>query len=452
MGTLPDPDWILVDFEGEGSGTSPLSWGQLYTWDTVTRTGEALCVGGPFELPEGITVEAIAWIVRTAMSRHEVLRTLLHRRADGTMEQEVHSRGRVAIEVIDAGDLDPYEIVGEIYEFYANLNFDYAVEWPVRFGVVHRDGALTHLVVAYAHMAVDGAGLNALQRDMATRDQAPPPPARGLTPRAQALRQQSSAARNQNENALRAWEAMLHRMPARLFQPLPQAQPVRYWEATFESPAMYRAAALLAERNGLSTSPVMVATFAVALAELAHLGTVPFQVMVSNRFRPGFADAVAPTSQSGLCVVDVDGLTFDEIVQQADSVAVRTHLCAYYDPLALDALIDRISRERGDELDLSCFFNDRRFETPRDVQEVPSPAEVLAVVGESRLTWGVQMDRFNEKLFVHVNDVAGATQLFACADTFYISPAQFETLLRRMESILVDAACTPRRDHTLAAS
>lgn len=452
MGSLPDPDWIIVTFEGDSSGVSPLSWGQRHSWNIVSRTGEALCVGGPFKLAPGTTVDEITSVVRFAISRHEVLRTLLHRGPNGTMYQEVHRSGQVAIEVIDAGDLDPDLIVGTVYEFYCNMNFDYSLEWPVKFGVVHRNGELSHLVVAYGHMAVDGAGLHALVRDLATRDQVPAPPVRGLTPREQAQRQQQPAAQRQNENALRAWKAMLQRVPASMFRPSPDPRQPRYWEVRFTSPAMYRAIALVAQRDRVSTSPVMVATFAVAVAELAGVDTAGFQVMVSNRFRPGFADSVSPTSQPSLCLIDVAGLSFDEIVRQADSLAVRMHLCAYYDPLALDDLIAEVSRERGEELDLSCFFNDRRFEAPRQADEVFSVDDVLAVTSESQLTWGVQMDRFNEKLFVHVNDVQGSIELFACADTHYVSPAQLETLLRRMEAILVEQACAPGRDHVMAGS
>ena len=183
----------------------------------------------------------------------------------------------------------------------------------------------------------------------------------------------------------------------------------------------------------------------MALGEVTGSATAAFQVMVSNRFRPGFGDSVSPTSQGSLCVLEVGGATFDEVVRQAESIAMRTHLCAYYDPAQLDELIEAVGQERGQEIDLSCYFNDRRFETPRQAEPAgaASAAEIVAALPASRLHWGVQMERWNEKLFVHVNDVPGVLQLFACADTDFVSPGQLEACLRGMESAVVTAACAP---------
>ena len=69
-------------------------------------------------------------------------------------------------------------------------------------------------------------------------------------------------------------------------------------------------------------------------------------------------------------------------------------------------------------------------------------------VEQSRFTWGVQMERFNEKLFIHADDVPGVMQLFASADTHWVAPDQLEACLRGMEAALVEAA----HDSALAAA
>ena len=52
------------------------------------------------------------------------------------------------------------------------------------------------------------------------------------------------------------------------------------------------------------------------------------------------------------------------------------------------------------------------------------------------------MDRFNDKIFVHVDDVPDVIRLFVCVDTHHISPGDTEALLRSMEAVLVDTAYT----------
>ena len=231
--------------------------------------------------------------------------------------------------MVDAAGADPAVVAAGLYERYAATDFDYAVEWPVRMGVVHRDGVLTHIAVAYTHMAVDGTGLHALMRDVIENMRPDAPAVTAFQPLDQVERQRSPAGQCHAEAALRTWEKSLREIPATRFSTSPDPRRPRFWEVGFDSPAMYLAIGPIAARNGVSTSPVLVAAFAVALAGITDSPTAAFQVMVSNRFRPGFADSVSPTSQGSLCVLDVAGASFDDVVQQAESIAMRTHLCAY---------------------------------------------------------------------------------------------------------------------------
>ena len=70
----------------------------------------------------------------------------------------------------------------------------------------------------------------------------------------------------------------------------------RFWRATLDSPAGYRAAGILAARLGLSTSPVLLAALAVALASVSVSRRVAAHIVCSNRFRPGL-----PTRSVRLC-------------------------------------------------------------------------------------------------------------------------------------------------------
>ena len=85
--------------------------------------------------------------------------------------------------------------------------------------------------------------------------------------------------------------------------------------------------------------------------------------MVNNRFRPGLDRVVCMLAQYGLCQLDVAGVSFAEVLDRARRGAMTTYKHAYYHPVELDDLVRRVVRERGADLELPCYFNDRRSDT-----------------------------------------------------------------------------------------
>jgi non-ribosomal peptide synthetase component F len=68
----------------------------------------------------------------------------------------------------------------------------------------------------------------------------------------------------------------------------------------YRSPATHLAAHVLAARAQVEPTPILLAAFAVTLAAVTGQHPVVVQVLVSNRFRPGFADTVSPIAQNDL--------------------------------------------------------------------------------------------------------------------------------------------------------
>jgi hypothetical protein len=267
-------------------------------------------------------------------------------------------------------------------------------------------------------------------------------PVTAVQPLDLARRQHSPEGRRQSESVLRSWEPQLRRIPAQRFAPSNDPRQPRFWEVTFLSVAMHRAVSAIAYRHRISSSPVLLAALAVTLVRLTGNDPFAVQLMVSNRFRPGVAETVSPMSQGSLCVIDVTDSPFDDVVRRANDAAMKAYLGAYYDPVHLDEMVQRISEERGEELDLSCFFNDRRFSTTRPdaVDEEPELTDLRDLTAQTSIEVGVQMDRWNEKFFLHVDDVPDVTKLFLCVDTNYFAPADISRLLLGMESVVVEAA------------
>jgi hypothetical protein len=182
-------------------------------------------------------------------------------------------------------------------------------------------------------------------------------------------------------------------------------------------------------------------------------------VVVSNRFRPGFATSVSPVNQACLCVIDVGGVTFDEAVARAWHGAMGAYKHAYYDPRQLDDLVDRIGTERGDGIDTACFFNDRRVrhrEEPADPARPFAPAsgqpggggngesEAGPDPGDPALSWGPAREGgYHDRLFLYVNDVPGTLSYELRADPRYLPPGGVEAVLRGMADVLGAAAADP---------
>ncbi len=436
------PEQILVAFEGEGSGTGELTWGQQDIWRSMQYERASHGIGGVRPLPAGTTVDDVAGQLRFIVERNQSLRTRLAFAGDGRPLQVLASSGQVPLEIVETGDADPAEVADGLYQPYHEQVFDYARDWPIRWAVVQQHGVPTHLAGVVCHIAADGQAIAVLLADLASRDPASglaSGPVTGVQPLELARQQRSPSGQHQSDAALRYWERHLRTIPARRFRSSADARQPRYWQAIYTSPTTDIAARMIAARTGAGTSAVLLAAFAMTLARLTGINPVVVQIVVNNRFRPGLADAVSPISQGGLCVIDVTGNTFDEVVARARQAVLRASKNAYYDPVRWQELIAAVSSERGEQIDLSCCVNDRRALAGQVDAGRPPTASDLRAALLSRLTWGYQRDRPSQRLFLHLNGVPEANYEL-CADTHFVSPTDMEECLRQMESVTVSAA------------
>lgn len=443
------PESILVPFAGEGCGVGDLSWGQQEIWAPIELGGKSMTVGGTTPLPPGVSLDAIAASLRFVVSRHQALRTRFQLDADGRpCQQELFASGEVVLEVVDTEDgQDPAEVAAGILDRYENTNFDYANEWPVRTAVVRHDGALTHMVGVYNHLVMDTYSMDALMADMATMDpvtgtsDAPVP---GAQPLEQARKQATPSARKQSDKTLAHWERQIRTIPLRRFDDSTDPRTPRFWAGRYESPAVLHAVQIIAARLSVDTSPVLLAAYAVALARVTGRTPSAIQVVVSNRFRPGFADTVSAVNQTGLCVIDVAGVGFDEVVGRTWQSLISAYKNAYYHSAGRNAMIARLREERGDDLDLSCLYNDRRrMDTWIVPERQPNEEELRAMLPASELHWLHQRHEPTERCFLHINDSADRASYQFDIDTDYVSPANMEALARQLEAVVVEAAYNP---------
>jgi condensation domain-containing protein len=428
-------DRILVPFQGDGGGVGELSWGQLELWGAMCSKHTWMPMGTVRSLPAGTTLDDLVGGLRFLMRHYPTLRTRLRLDPDGT-KQVVAESGEVALEVVDAGAADPAEVAEQVRLRYWHAEHDFAGDWPVRMAVIRHRGVLTHRVWVNCHLVTDAIGATIMVSELARRDASGS--AAAMTPLAQARWQRSPAGQRQNELSLRHWEGLLRTIAARRLPVPAQRIAPRYWNGTFTSRALPLAAEAIAARAGVETSAVFLALFAMALNRVTGVHPVVTRVTVSNRFRPGLATTVSPIVHNGLCVLDVTGGSIDDAVRQARQRAMVAYKRAYYDPRRLDELVDRVRHERGDEVDVGCFFNDRRQVT---AGPVPTAAQVRSARPASTFRWDDKQDdeRF-DPLFVSVEDAPDGVAMLVCIDTHHITPADAEACLRGMEDVAVAGA------------
>ncbi len=428
---------VAVAFEGEGSGVGELTWSQQSIWADMERAGISLAMTAVRQLAPGTAMEDLMAEYSFYLSRYQAMRTLLRFEPDGRVRQVVHGSGTAEIKIYDAGDRDPAEVAAEVELQYGFSRFDYEHEWPMRTALVRRDGVLTHAVVAISHHAADATAAMSMFEDLRDRDPRTglPPRPPGIQPLAQARLQQTPSALRQNAAALRYWEDQLRVIPPAMFPPRPGIPPPqeRYWYAEFSSPAMYPALRATAARLGVSTGPVLYAAFATALAHVTGVNPVATMITVNNRFRPGLANAAGHMVQHGLCTLDVLTDGFDELVGKARRRLLIAQKNGYYVPADVEALVERIGRERGVSFDLLCLYNDRRKEDPAEPASLPTSQD-------STLTWR-NVDHLHHRVIFHANDSAEAViALQVQADTAYLGRAEVGALLQQVERLVTGSA------------
>jgi hypothetical protein len=432
---------LLVPFHGTGSGEAPLSWGQRELWGGMRKQRTWMPLRFVAPLPEGTTVDGVVANLRFMMSRYPTLRTRLRFPPHEDLPlQLVAESGEVPLEIIDT-DADPAQVADRVAQRYWDTEYDFVSEWPIRMAVIRHGGVPTHQVLVNCHLVTDAFGAAVVARELADRSATGSLAA--MSTLEQAAWQGSPGGQAQCQAAIRHWERILRSIPPSRFRAPAEPTWPRYWHATFHSPAAYLAARIVAARTGLDVATALLASFVIAQVRVTGVNPAVTRVVVSNRFRPRLADTVSPISQSGLLAVDVAGITIDEALRRTQRRAMAAYKHAYYDPPQMDALLERVNQARGGEVDIGCFFNDRRRR--RDgAGSLPTREQVLAARAATSFGWEEKQDeKPYESLFVHIDDVPDTVSASVFVDTHRVSAADAEACLRELEAVAVAAALDP---------
>lgn len=444
---------VVIRFVGTGSGEAPLTWSQVDHWRANQAAGQVSTFGGSFAVPSSRTLPAIIDMLRFMFSRHQALRTTLRFDPDGTPRQHCVEAGEFLLPVTEAGEADPAELAEKAEQDFHTRPFDLEQEWPIRAAVVTVGGRVSHLVVVYLHLAIDGGGIEALLADLAARDPVtgePAGPVTAIQPLELARRQAEPAAQRQSVAAMRYQERVLRSVDPKLLGEPRRDGPPCYRPVRYRTPATLLAAKRIVAEQSVPASSVFAALYAVALGRLLGRGDIWTMMLVSNRFRPGLASTVGLIVQSSPFQLDVAGVSLATAVARARASMLHTYKNAYYDGRHRDEVLDRVQRERGVQIDTGCYFNDRRAERPPDGLPPAGDDRLRSALAES--TWVPEPGRPPRNVLqVNVLDAPateragppGAIDLHVTWDPRYFELAEIQQLATEFESAAVQAAIDP---------
>jgi len=436
---------IPVAFQGEGSGTGVLSWGQREIWLAMVNQRDHLGIGGRKPLPPGTRVEEIADELRYLMTRYPPMRTKLRFPADDPERptQELFASGVIDLEVFDVADGEDPDAVAAVLEHrYKFEPFDLAGAWPVRMGVTRQGGCATHMIIMMPHIVSDAGGGSVMLREVETRETGPVP---GMQQLEQVRWQSSPEGRKHLARTMRYYGELLRRIPTRQVPGPFEPRTPRYWAGDLDSTALPIALKAVAERTQADSSAVLMVLFAASLSRITGIHPVVLRPVVHNRFRPQLAGVMCMVAQAGCSTLEVAGIGVDEAVVRAQQATMLAYKHAYFDPYELNELVAEVAKERDPELDISTFFNDRRMGKGRNDEAIPAASRDLLAQTRAASTfeWTDRQDNPFDRVFLHVDDSPGDIKLRICFDTAYLQPEEAERLVRNMEALAVEAALTP---------
>ncbi|MEU6786541.1 condensation domain-containing protein [Nonomuraea angiospora] len=427
---------LSVDFGADRSGTAELAWGQRDIWTAIHEVGPDS--SHYFNVPRLLAVPraggprhpgAVAAALAEVVGRHDALRSLV-RLGEAGPYQEVVAAGTLPIELVEAARGDADDAGAELVARLAGRSFG-AGEQPLRAGFVVCDGVATHVALAISHVVADWRAADVVVRDLRMLllrgAIARPPSSQVLN-----LVREEKAAPARSDRAIAHWETLLRTVPSAVFPTVVgNGSTPRFARVVLSSPRLDRAARALARRTRVSTATVLLVAVAMLLRELTGHEVCAITPIVHNRFDNRTRDLVTSLNQLGLFTLGTGGTLAETLVSTYPAL-LASYRRARFDSLALHAMVDRMSADRGVPMFPSCCFNDLR---PGE-----DPGGAGRADGESTLEWMPGVDRRSCAFCVDLMRWKGTLGVGLSADTTRLPEGEMAALLHRLECFVTGAA------------
>jgi hypothetical protein len=457
---------IFVNFEGERAAEGPLTFGQrgilhFLSWEPDALFGVVI---QPLDVPAGTRVADLVESLSALLARHEGLRTTHAGDARGT--QRVAANGTLRVQnyaqrANGASRIDRTELSALLVH---RLRSEYrAIEAPpLRVAVVTRGDVVDMLVVACSHFVVDLYGMHVVKRELAEMLATPALRQRATRPHQpldQAEAESTPLAECRHEASLLYLKLHLARMPQCLY-PAPRSNSApESLAVAMHSGAAVAASLRIAARTKMSRSTIVLAAVCKVLSERVGIKRLMFPLLTANRFDKALRDYVGTLTQDSLATLDVDEVSFDQLVRRAWMSVVLAGKNGAHDVFRLEKSWNAIASDRGINLDWGPLFNNMMVEAAESHPTATAPLGTLTSGGkqQTELRWRSMpptppLVRFD---LIPV-DWPGVERGWALSlwsgNTQYLPAADMEALLLAVERLLVAAASNDLSHEAMRAS
>ncbi|MFC1408869.1 condensation domain-containing protein [Streptacidiphilus sp. N1-12] len=425
-----------------------MTWGQRAIWKSIRWLDEGahyFNIRRTVPLPDELTTDQVVAGLEALLSRHEALRTRFHESDEGWV-QTVAASGTLPVELVAAPAGTAQEVAEELGRTLVGRTFRHAEEWPFRCALVLEQDRPAFAVLVFSHLGVDFWGVRELLQDLdlLLRGQAAEPP--DWQPLDQARFETEGPGAARGAASVEYWRRTLLTVPPTVFPPVgDEGRPGRFVRLGMDSPATAVAATALAERCQVSTGTVLLAATAAVLGAYTGHGTVPLQLIAVNRHDGRSRRLVAAMAENALFALQVGEGDFDQAVKRAFLAGMNAYRHAAYDPLAVDQVLEQAKERSDGQLNLGCFFNDKRMQDRwEDLPATDGSTGALRALAEkTEVSFVGSWERQDAVFFVHTTYAPGSCLLYLMADTDLIPEPDIDRLLRCFESLLVDSADGP---------
>ncbi|MFJ2863491.1 condensation domain-containing protein [Kitasatospora sp. NPDC087314] len=437
---------IEVRYAAPGGGSGPLTLGQDNMIRCIRRDApEQINKESAWPVPDGTSVSAGLAALRLLVERHESLRTSFPAGpgADGFPERQVvHSEGRFAVTVVEAGGRGEVELdrlAAEVGQADVTVAFDLDAAPRLRLTLVADGERLLRLVAVVCHAGADGAATAVLIQDwLALAAGKDLPPVTAPTPLQIAGAEQGAQGRRKSAAALRHWGRILAAGPQVVFADSRITGPPRDLSAVLvRSQGAAEDLATVCRRTGASPSVVLLAAFAALVAHRAGRTDLVISALSANRQRAALVDHVGTLAQDALILLDTGAADLDQLIGRAKSASLSAYWHGTLDAERVWRIVEDCAHLRGGRFPRQVVVNDLSLTIPAAVADAqPAPA------ADPELT-RVPAPPLPVRLMFTILRITGSLDfaLIACPQVF--DPDETDRFARALLAVLAAAARRP---------